>query len=73
MNEWLDEELEELDRKKKNKAEKDNRSDLLQRQTEILWKTLKPILKDAVAKMNVDGTEFRKLTGGLAYVDGSGR
>jgi hypothetical protein len=67
MNEWLDDELNELRRKKEDKASGDKRIELLQRQTDVLWQALEPVLRDAVVKMNVDGSEFRKETGGLDY------
>jgi hypothetical protein len=67
MNEWLDDELNELRRKKEDKAAGDKRIELLQRQTDVLWQALEPVLRDAVVKMNVDGSEFRKETGGLDY------
>ena len=69
MNKWLNDELAELKQKKIDKAENDRRLDLLQQQTEVLWRNLKPILKDAVVQMNADGSEFRKLTGGLSWAD----
>jgi hypothetical protein len=67
MNEWLDDELKELKRKKENKAAGEKKIALIQKQTEVVWQTLVPVLKDAVIKMNVDGSDFRKETGGLAY------
>jgi hypothetical protein len=67
MNEWLDDELKELKRKKENKAAGEKKIVLIQKQTEVVWQTLVPVLKDAFDKMNADGSEFRKETGGLDY------
>jgi hypothetical protein len=72
MNEWLDEELKDLERAKQDKAAKDSRLKLRQQQTQVLWKDLIPVLKDAIEKINTR-PEFRKLTGGLAFSGGSDR
>ena len=69
MNEWLTEELAEVQRKKADKQAKQERADLIQEQTKVLWNNLKPVLKDAVDQMNAEGSEFRKMIGGLGLSD----
>jgi len=68
MNGW-EEERAELERERQDKTAKDNRLSLLQSQTAILWNDLKPVLRDAVEKMNTI-PDFRRRTGGIVYADG---
>ncbi len=65
MNEWLDEEVAELDQAKKDKAAEKKKLKLRQQQTQVLWKNLKHVLRDAVQQINAT-PKLRKLTGGLS-------
>lgn len=64
MNEWLAEELNELQKRKHVQATKDDRQDSLEKQAEVLWNTLKSMLDDALEKLN-STIEFREHTGKL--------
>src|SRR5687768_5350162 len=72
MNEWLYEELAGLQQSKQDQTTKDERLRLLQQQTAVIWNDLRPVLQDAVQKMN-EMSEFRKLTGGIVYAPGVDR
>jgi len=66
MNEWLDEEIAELDQAKQDKAAEKKTLKLRQQQTQVLWKNLKHVLRDAVQQINAT-PKLRKLTGGLSF------
>lgn len=72
MNEWLYDELAELEQTKQDQTAKDKRRALLQQQTAVIWNDLKPVLQDAVQKMN-ETSQFRKLTGGIVHAPGVDR
>lgn len=72
MNEWLYDELAQLEQAKQGQTTNDNRLTLLQQQTAVLWNDLTPVLQDAVEKLNTM-SEFRKLTGGLSHATGLDR
>jgi hypothetical protein len=72
MNEWLNDELQELEQEKQAESAKHNTQELIQRQTGRVWENVKAAIQDAAEQMN-QIPEFRKRIGGLtcqhAYVD----
>jgi hypothetical protein len=71
MNEWLDDELAEIEEEERNEAKQNDRLALTRQQMAVLWDELRMVLRDAVSKMNADDSKFRKLTGGLSFQDGN--
>jgi hypothetical protein len=72
MNDWVFQELRELEQTKQDDTAKSNRLNLLQQQTIAIWGDLKPVLEDAVEKLNTI-PEFKKMTGGIVYAPGEDR
>ena len=68
MNEWLKEELAELEHAEEEKQTSQQRLEMVKQQATRLWEGLKVFIKDAIEKMNRSGP-FTKKTGGLDYTD----
>lgn len=72
MNEWLDEELAQLEQEKQDESVKQIRLELIQQHTGRVFESLKLSIQDAAEQMN-QRPEFRQRTGGLTckhgYVD----
>ena len=68
MNEWLKEELVDLERDEQQKQVKQQRLEMVRQQAVRVWEELKVLIKDATEQMN-QSEPFRKKTGGLDCTD----
>jgi hypothetical protein len=65
MNEWINDEIAQLDQAKEDQKARENRLELIRQHTTRLWSDLKLLIQDAAEQVN--GSEkLRKHTGGLA-------